>query len=128
MRDLKNTNSARTKAILAALAQAEKKAENIVVINVGEVCNFTEYFVICTGLSTLQFRAISDNIQKKLKSIGYRPFHIDGETSPNWLVLDYDDVIVHIFNPDARSYYELERLWADGEFVDWEKEGKNLHP
>lgn len=115
----------RLKAILAAQAQAEKKAEDIVVINVGGVCNFTEYFVIGTGLSPHQFKAISDNIQEKLEGLDARLYHIDGLSSEKWLVLDYDDVIVHIFSPEARSYYELERLWGDGEFVDWECELKS---
>lgn len=117
-------NIARKKAILAAQAQAEKKAENIVVINVAGLCNFTEYFVIATGLSPHQFKAMADNIQEKLARLGFKPYHIDGLTSERWLVLDYDDVIVHIFSPEARAYYDLERLWGDGEFVDWEAEAK----
>ncbi len=98
----------------------EKKAENIVVINVSGLCNFTDYFVISTGLSPQQFRAIAESIREKVKTLGAKPYNADGLASDNWLVLDYGDVIVHVFSPEARAYYELERLWGDGEVVDWQ--------
>ena len=115
-------HTTRLKALKIAELQADKKAENIIVINVTDICNFTEYFVISTGLSTLQIKALSDHIQETLRKQGHRPFHIDGQGSSTWTVMDYDDVIVHIFSPEARSYFDLERLWGDGEIVDWESE------
>ena len=121
------SNEALKKAILAAEAQTEKKAEDIVVIDVRDVCTFSDYFVICTGLSSLQFKAIADSIESSLRKMGFKPYHIDGLTSQSWLIMDYSDVIIHVFSPEARSYYELERLWGDGTFIDWESEHKKIH-
>ncbi len=115
-----NNNIALRKAVLAAEAQSEKKAEDIVVLDVHEICNFTDFIVICTGMSQLQFKAICDHVQEKLQKIGEKPFHIDGIGSLNWVVLDYVDVVIHVFSAEARAYYDLERLWGDGELIDWD--------
>ena len=94
-----------------------KKASDLAVIKVAEVTTIADYFVICTGSSNTQVRALADEVEFKLKQIGVVPDHIEGHQTRSWVVLDYETVVVHIFDPEARDYYDLERLWADGEKV-----------
>jgi ribosome-associated protein len=91
----------------------EKKAEEIVVLDVRALTSFTEYFVVCTGESEPQLRTISKNIEDKLSATDIRPHHLEGRSDNGWVLMDYDDFVVHIFSPDKRTYYDLERLWAD---------------
>jgi ribosome-associated protein len=77
----------------------------------------SDYFVICHGTSTTQVEAISRSIEKEtLKSLGYRASHVEGERNAQWILMDYFDIIVHIFNDRMRDYYALEELWADAAF------------
>ena len=91
----------------------EKKAEEIVVLDVSELTSFTEYFIVCTGESEPQLRTIAKNIEEKLSATGIRPHHLEGRSDHGWILMDYDDFVVHIFSRDKRTYYDLERLWAD---------------
>lgn len=91
----------------------EKKAEEIVVLDVSALTSFTEHFIVCTGESEPQLRTISKNIEEKLSATGIRPHHLEGRSDNGWILMDYDDFVVHIFSPDKRTYYDLERLWAD---------------
>lgn len=72
-----------------------------------------DYFVIASGSSTTQVRAISDNVIKELKDAGEKPWHVEGEREALWMLIDYGDVVVHVFNDDTRKFYDLERLWID---------------
>jgi ribosome-associated protein len=101
----------------AALAASQKKAEDIVVLDLRRVASFTDYFVICTGRSGRQVQAISDQVEEELRQAGRRPMHIEGYSNAEWILLDYGDFIVHVFNPTARRFYDLERLWRDAEPV-----------
>lgn len=94
------------------LAQ-EKKARKIIVIDVRGICSITDFFIICHGDSEPQVKAISDHIRKKTTN---KPRHLEGYENQNWILLDYFDIIVHIFKKEERSYYNLERLWADAPF------------
>jgi ribosome-associated protein len=76
-----------------------------------------DYFVICSGESERQVKAIVDEITKKIKEEGVRPWHIEGDSSSGWVLVDYGDVIVHVFSPVMRSYYQLEELWSDAPVV-----------
>jgi ribosome-associated protein len=91
----------------------EKKAEQIVILDVSALTSFTEYFILCTGESEPQLRTISKNIEDKLSATGIRPHHLEGRSEHGWILMDYDDFVVHIFSTDKRTYYDLERLWAD---------------
>ena len=91
----------------------EKKAEEIVVLDVSALTSFTEYFVVCTGESEPQLRTIAKNIEEKLSANGIRPHHLEGRSDHGWILMDYDDFVVHIFSREKRTYYDLERLWAD---------------
>ena len=100
-----------SEAIEAAL---DKKAQDAVVLELGEVCSFTDYFVICTGTSTRHNQTIAEYIAETLKKDGVRPLHIEGHTEGEWILLDYVDFVVHIFSARAREFYDLERLWRAG--------------
>jgi len=100
-----------SEAIEAAL---DKKAQDAVVLDLGEVCSFTDYFLLCTGTSTRHNQAIAEHIEETLKKDGVRPLHIEGRTEGEWILLDYVDFVVHIFSARAREFYDLERLWRSG--------------
>jgi len=91
----------------------EKKAEDVTVLDVRELTSFTDYFVLCNGESEPQWRTISRNIEEKMKESGLRPHHLEGKSENGWILMDYDDFVVHIFSPEKRTFYDLERLWAD---------------
>ena len=91
----------------------EKKAEEITVLDVRGLTSFTNYFVICTGESEPQLRTISKNVEEKMTAMGIRPHHLEGRSENGWILMDYDDFVVHIFSREKHTFYDLERLWAD---------------
>ncbi len=91
----------------------EKKAKDIKVLNIGEVSTIADYFVIMTGSSNTNIKAIADNIQKKVKDITGLDAKLEGYNEGRWVLLDYYDVVVHVFHDDERNFYNLEKLWAD---------------
>ncbi len=93
----------------------EKKAEDVVILNLKSLTTVTDYFVICSGLSNTQVRAISDHVSDELKKVKQRPHHIEISPKQEWVLLDFIDVILHIFQPQKRDFYGLERLWGDAE-------------
>ena len=104
---------------LALQCADEKKAENLVVLDLREIVSFAEYFVIATGANQRQVQAISDEISEQLKKqLGSRAIRIEGYRGAEWVLLDYGDFIVHIFNADAREFYDLVRLWRDARRVE----------
>jgi ribosome-associated protein len=111
-----------TKSLKIALkAVDDKKAIDIVVIDISKVASFANYFLICTGESSRQIQAIADEVEAKLKAEGERPGHIEGFRNAEWVLMDYADIVVHIFSKNARVYYDLERLWRDGKRLDVQK-------
>ncbi len=86
--------------------------------------NLCDYFFICSATSTRQSKAIADGITESLKAKGTRPWHVEGYKEGQWILLDYNSVVVHIFHDDARSFYRLERLWGDAPLVDFSKPKK----
>ena len=91
-----------------------KKAHDIELIKIGDVSSITDYFVICSGNSELQVKAIADEIEYKMKLENeISPVHIEGYNTAGWILIDYSDVIVHVFDKESRGYYSLERLWKD---------------
>jgi ribosome-associated protein len=101
------------RALLCINASLEKKAKDLVVLKVKEVSAFADYFIICSGTSDRQVRAIADAIQENLKLMGILPMGVEGEAAGQWILMDYDDVIIHIFLETVRSFYDLERLWSE---------------
>jgi len=101
------------KAQLGAQAALAKKAQALLVLDVRAVTNIAEYFVICCGSSTTQVRTLADAIEAALKTEGVRVFHREGLPESGWVLLDYADVVMHVFLPETRAFYSLERLWGD---------------
>ena len=105
-------------AMTAARALDDKKGKEIKVIKIDKLTTIAEYFVICTGSSNTQINALCDNVEKALTQLGEEPLHREGYRGGTWVLLDYGCVVVHVFNDEARKFYSLEHLWADGEEVD----------
>ncbi len=105
---------ARNLARLVVEAMLSKKAVDVVVIDVRKVSGVTDYYVICTGESDMQVRAITDAVQEQVKEqTGERVWKREGTDRLQWVVLDYVDVVVHVFDKERRAFYDLERLWGD---------------
>lgn len=103
---------------LALQSASDKKAFDLVVLDLREIASFAEFFVICSGANQRQVQAISDDIEEQLKKqLNHRPVRIEGYRSAEWVLLDYGDFIVHIFDKDARDFYDLQRLWRDAKQV-----------
>ena len=103
---------------IAVNAADDKKAHDLVILDISKITSFASYFLICTGDSSRQMQAIADEIEKKLKEFGLRPSHMEGYQNSEWILMDYMDLVVHIFSKNARVYYDLERLWRDGKKLD----------
>jgi ribosome-associated protein len=107
---VKKNESAR-RLLLCINAVLQKKTKNIVLLNVKEISSFTDYLLICSGATDRQVQAVSDAIQEYLKKEGIRPLGVEGKTNAEWILLDYDDVVISVFQESARSFYGLEDLW-----------------
>ncbi|MDD5542395.1 MAG: ribosome silencing factor [Acidobacteriia bacterium] len=99
-------------------AAQDKKAEDIVVLDLASICSFTDHFVMCTGRSTRQVQAIADGIEERLRAHALRPVSIEGYSQGEWVLMDYLDFVVHILSPRAREFYDLERLWLGAKRVE----------
>ena len=93
-------------------AASDKQAENIVMLDIRQICSFADYFVICSGDSDRQIDAIREEIRKALKKEGILPHHSEGTADSGWVLLDIGGVIVHIFSPQQRDYFGLDELWG----------------
>jgi ribosome-associated protein len=105
--------------VLAALhAAAEKKAIEPVVMDLREIASFTDYFVIVSGANERQVQAISDEVYETLKKAGHAALRVEGYKTAEWILLDYGDFVVHVFEQKARKFYDLERLWRESKRVE----------
>jgi len=100
------------------MAALDKKAEDLIVLDLRELSDVTDFFVICHGGSDRQVQAIVESIDRELRSIGARPTHIEGLNRAEWVLMDYIDLVVHVFVKEKREFYRLERLWGDAPEVD----------
>lgn len=105
----------RLKIIVKALD--DKRAENIDVLNISELTSLGDYFVICTCNSTVQVRAAANEVEEKMKEAGNDPLHIEGYRGGSWILLDFNDIIVHVMDRETRDFYSLERLWDDAQRI-----------
>ena len=105
----------------ALFAADDKKARDLLALDISKIASFANYFLFCTGDSSRQMQAIADEIEKKLKEAGIRPSHIEGYQNSEWILMDYFDLVIHIFSKEARDFYDLERLWRDGKRLDTDK-------
>ena len=107
------------KAIEAVVRAAEdKKAEDIVVLDLRKAAGFTDYFVICSAHNARQIHAISDAVTEALADQGSKPAHVEGYDRSEWVLLDYFDFVVHVFSPETRVFYALERLWGNADRIE----------
>ena len=100
-------------ALATAQVMIDKKAQDVVLLEISTIVAYADYFLICSGRSITQVKAIVNAIEEYLKSKGIVPLHIEGYTEGRWVLLDYDELIVHVFLEEARNFYNLERLWSD---------------
>jgi len=94
-----------------------KKALDVIIIDVQKITTLTDFFVICTSESEPQTRAITDHINEQMKKEGLKAWHIEGYENLDWVLMDYVNIVVHVFSRESRDYYDLERLWADGQIT-----------
>jgi len=104
-------DNTRQRLILCINATLQKKAKEIIVLNLKNISAFTDYMIICSGTSQREVQAISESIQKFLKEAGIRPLGVEGEANGQWILLDYDDVVISVFYEPIRAFYDLENLW-----------------
>ncbi|MGN0301629.1 MAG: ribosome silencing factor [Anaerotardibacter sp.] len=117
-------NNSRECALIAARAADERKATDIMIIQVGALVDVTEYFILATGANAPQVEAILENIEEKLRDeMGVKPFSREVTRDHNWELLDYGDFVVNVFQPEARDYYRLESLWNDAPIIEVEEAG-----
>ncbi len=109
----KKERDSRERALLCLNASMEKKAKDLIILNVSSVSSFADYFILCSGTSDRQVRAIAAAIQESLKRAEILPLGVEGEDAGRWILLDYDDVIIHVFLESVRTFYDLERLWFE---------------
>lgn len=102
----------------ATEAAIDKKAENVKILDIRELNGFTDHFLLCNGTSDRQVQAISDSVQAAMKKAGHRPLSIEGYAEGRWILMDYGDIVVHVFLDALRDYYHLESLWEDAKSVE----------
>lgn len=107
------------KAVRAAL---DKKAADVVVLDLRDTPAFTDFFVLCSGNTQRQVKAIADGVEEALRGAKVRPAHVEGYERAEWILMDYFTFIVHVFTPQTRTFYSLERLWGDAERIEMSDE------
>jgi len=112
----------KTKSLLCLRAAIEKKAQNPVLLELKGITSITDYFLLCSGKSDRQVQAIAQAIEEALKKRGIQPLGQEGMREGRWILMDYEDVVVHIFLEPVRKFYDLEGLWIDAPRVDLQKE------
>ena len=112
---------------LAVAALLDKKAFQVVCLELSELTSFADSFVLCSAASDRQAGALADEVQRRLRAAGRRPLHVEGDGATGWVLLDYGDFIVHVFTEERRSYYALDSLWGDAPRLDLEALGVDPH-
>ncbi len=115
----------KTKSLLCVRAAIEKKATELVLIQMQGVTSYTDYFLICSGTSDRQVQAIAQRIAEVLEENGVQPLGLEGTSEGKWVLMDYGDVVIHVFLEPIRRFYDLEGLWSDAPRIDLQK-GENL--
>lgn len=105
-------------AEIAIDALEDRKGEDIRVIDISEISTLADYFIIAAGTNRNQVQALADNVQEKLGRAGYISKNVEGYDSANWILIDFGDIIVHVFDSENRLFYDLERIWRDGKLIE----------
>jgi ribosome-associated protein len=114
------TDRSKKKWLASVNAALDKKAEDIVLLKIRDVASYADYFLLCTGRSDRQVQAIAQSIETELKKLGHRALGIEGMSHGQWVLIDYGDVIIHVFQESVRKFYDLEGLWIDAPRIDVE--------
>lgn len=112
-----NLDKAKEMVKLIYKAMDDKKAEKITILDIGEISTLADYFVICNATNSSQLEAITDNVCDILGRSGFEGRKTEGAHSKEWILMDYTDVVIHIFSREARAFYDLERIWRDGKNI-----------
>ena len=110
---------------MAARAASDKKAFQIVAFEVGALTSYADNLLICSGASDRQVAAIADEVRRQLRDAGIRPLHVEGDSRADWVLLDYGDLVVHVFTEERRAYYGLDGLWGDAPKLEASELGVN---
>ena len=110
----KELEQAKRMAIIAYNALTDKKGEDVRVIQITEVASFADFFIIADGTNPSQISALVDNVEEQMSKAGFEAKRIEGVRNSNWILMDYGDIIVHVFSKEDRLFYDLERIWKDG--------------
>lgn len=123
----RSSGDAEVRALAAAAAKeaVERRGQDVVLLDLRGLTSATDYFVLASGESDVQVKAIADRIKERLATEGARPWHVEGARQSNWVLLDYVDFVVHVFHRETRAYYELERLWGDAPVESFSENGRN---
>ncbi len=111
-------------AVAGARLAQERHCEDVVILDLRKISPVTDYFVICTGTSDRQIRAVGDELVEYGKSVDQRVWHVAGRDTADWIVLDFVDVVVHLFGKEQREYYDLELIWGAAPKVKWQPRGR----
>lgn len=112
------TKNAKEMAKIAAAALEDKKAGDLKILDISDVSVLADYFIIASGSNRNQVQAMVDEVEEKLGQAGYTPKQIEGYQTANWILMDYQDLIIHVFDEENRLFYDLERIWRDGNLVE----------
>ncbi|MBQ6603896.1 MAG: ribosome silencing factor [Eubacterium sp.] len=104
-------------ASIAVNALEEKKANDVKIIDIEKISTLADYFIISSGSNRNQVQAMADAVEEDLGKAGFAPKHIEGYATANWILMDYGDIVIHIFDEENRVFYDLERIWRDGESI-----------
>ena len=110
-------SNAKKLAAIAIEALEAKKANDVSVIDIEKITTLADYFIIASGSNKNQVQAMTDEVTERLGKAGYDTKHVEGYRSANWILLDYGDVVIHIFDEENRLFYDLERIWRDGKLI-----------
>lgn len=105
---------AKKMALIAVDVLEDKKANDISIIDIEKISTLADYFIIASGTNRNQVQAMCDEVDERLGKAGFEPKHIEGYNSANWILLDYGDIVIHLFDEENRLFYDLERIWRDG--------------
>ena len=111
-------NIGKNMARIACAALEDKKAEEIKIISIEKVSTLADYFIIASGSNRNQIQAMVDNVDEEMEKAGYIKKQIEGYQNANWILLDYGDLVIHVFDTENRLFYDLERIWRDGESIE----------
>jgi len=118
------TITPRQLALLAAEVCDEKKAKEIIVLDVRKITSISDYFIVCSTSNERQARAIADDMRVRMKGLGKREMGVEGIEDARWVLQDFGDIVLHIFHESQREFYDIEGLWADAKQVRWKKASK----